>query len=164
MSESRDERLLSFLEGELNEAAREALLDEVLADPDMARDLRRAAAGLGAMQDVHSGTSASGVTGEQGDIVPRRVSPWWALAAAAAAVLVSVPATWTVARQTGASAPELITEPVSRARPQSPDPSFVLVLQGRWPDLGQVAPGRGPDAPRTGVLGMDRFLCQSAAS
>ena len=143
MSESQDERLLSFLEGELNEEAREALLDEVLADPEMARDLRRAAAGLGAMQDVHSSPGTSDQTAAPPiRSSSRRISPWWAAAAAAAAVLVSVPVTWGLATGAGGvqPAPTATGAPASLDRPTAPEPSFLLVLQGRWPDLGQVPP------------------------
>lgn len=136
MSRSREERLLAFLEGDSNEEEREALLDEVLADPDLARELRRAAEGLGAMREVY--TKSPGVADERPlrTRVPRRISPWWALAAAAAAALVSVPVTWSVAGRADAPSPG----PMTRERPTAPEPSFLLVLQGRWPDLESVAP------------------------
>ncbi|NNM34030.1 MAG: hypothetical protein HKO53_13235 [Gemmatimonadetes bacterium] len=140
MSRSRDERLLAFLEGELGEAERETLLDEVLADPDLARELRQAAAGLGAMREVHGDSLVMDVDDTRGSRVRRRVSPWWTVGAAAAAVIVTVPATWFLASQTGSSSLAVSIEPASRGQPVSPDPSFLLVLQGRWPDLGQLAP------------------------
>ena len=54
MSRSREERMLAFLEGELDEAERERLLDEVLADPVLTAELRQAAAGLDAMHRIRA--------------------------------------------------------------------------------------------------------------
>ena len=141
MSRSREERLLAFLEGELGDGEREAVLDEVLADPDLARELRHAASGLGAMREVHRASAEGPSGGREGPgVAARRISPWWAVAAAAAAIFVSVPVTWSFARRASTSTPASMIEPPSRTRPVSPEPSFLLVLQGRWPDLGQVAP------------------------
>ena len=149
------EELLDFLEGRLGPAGRARVLDALDADPDLAADLRSAARGLEAATMLRDDAAL--------DVAPRtmrrrgggpRISPWWTLAAALATLAVSIPTTWTVARATtappgaasgppGSSLATGMPAPTSAAhfaRPSAPEPSFVLVLQGRWPDAGDVEP------------------------
>jgi hypothetical protein len=167
MRQPTDDRLLAFLEGSMEETKRLELLDALDTDPALAERLRAAAAGLEAIRTLaaaseaearESATAPAGV--REGTPAPLRVSPWWLAAAAAATLLVAVPVTWSLARSAAgdASNPVTIGEGTagspggtpgpataggqpgidSPAIPQQSDPSFVLVLHGRWPDAGQV--------------------------
>jgi len=132
--------MLAFLEGELNEAERERLLDEVLADPVLTAELRQAAAGLDAMHRLRARPASQRPDDTGLRRSPVRTSAWWAVAAAAATLAIAVPATWGVARtsSSGAGVPLPVTP--AGGQPESPQPSFLLVLQGRWPDVAEVAP------------------------
>lgn len=134
--------MLAFLEGELDEAERKRLLDEVLADPVLTAELRQAAAGLDAMHRARSAQPASERPADTGSRPPAgRTSGWWAVAATAATLAVAVPATWSVARaSTSASGEPAASVAPAGGQPETPQPSFLLVLHGRWPDLTELAP------------------------
>lgn len=157
MKRPSDEMLLAFLEGSMPEDEREELLDALDGDEALAERLRAAAVGLEALR-------ALAVTAPAGyrEGAPARaagVSPWWVAAAAAAALLVAVPITWVAARASapigpassgggvagedaGASAGARNSSPAGSAEiagmPADPQPSYVLVLHGIWPDAGEV--------------------------
>jgi hypothetical protein len=155
MKEPSDEKLLAFLEGDMEEAERDELLDALDRDPALAGRLRAAAAGLEAMRTLVTET----VAGREGTVAaPLRVSPWWIAAAAAVTLLVAVPLTWSAARaslegvaridpatategaaagaggQTGASALP------AGGIPEPSEPSYLLMLHGTWPDAAAVEP------------------------
>lgn len=138
MTRPTDETLLAFLEQRLGEPERAALLDALDADPELGRELRRAAVGLETLRELRSGERAGGPVPSTVPI-PRRISPWWAVAAAAATLVISVPATLRLA-----SPGEGAVQTASSAEvgpPVAPEPSFVLVLQGTWPDAVGLDPG-----------------------
>ena len=131
MTRPSDEDLLAFLEGRLSADQRVSILDALDSDPALARQLRRAASGWAAMDDLRLGGEPAIAARP-----PRRVGlvpTWWVAAAAAAAALVSVPVTlWTA---NGSATPEPF---IAGGVPEASAPSFVLVLQGRWPDNSTV--------------------------
>lgn len=136
---SREERILAFIEGELDEEGRQAFLDELARDPELAQDVSWAAAGLEAARSLALDrdpreANPSGPTGA--GTGNRRLSPWWLAAAAAAATLtLSVPATLWLAAD---DANGVTTVPADVGQPVSPEPSYVLVLHGLWPDRGSL--------------------------
>lgn len=137
MTRPSDDTLLAFLEGRLDAEARGALLDQLDADPDLARELRVVAAGLEAVRVVADAPDAAPTSAPPAVAgAGRGVPPWWVAAAVAATLLVSVPATRWLASRTG-PAP---AASVFAGRPDAPAPSFVLVLQSTWPDADTVAP------------------------
>ncbi len=144
MTRPSDETLLAFLEGTLDAAEREALLGRLDRDPELARELRQAAAGLFSLQTLES--PAARTTSPHEGARPglasgparatRRASLWWAAAAAAATLAITVPVTrYYAARE----AQDMLAD-AALGRPASPEPSFVLVLQGRWPDAAAIGP------------------------
>lgn len=140
MTRPGDDILLAFLEGRLGPDERAALLDRLDADPELARELRLIASGLEAMRavadvpDARATSAPAPVVADAG----RGVSPWWIAAAVAATLLVAVPLT----RSISAPPPSATgrTTPVAGGRPESPAPSFVLVLHALWPDADSVSP------------------------
>lgn len=170
MTRPSDEQLLRFLEGRMDPEALEAFLARLDADPALAAELAQAAAGweaASAAGDAQksmgqgSGRRSGGPVGESGPASrsarptgahARRISPWWAVAASVATLAVSVPTTAVLVGDESAPVegravdPPEATTPAqpfaipSGIQPSSPQPSFVLVLQGRWPDLGTVDP------------------------
>jgi hypothetical protein len=145
VNRSVDERVLAFLEGELSAVERERLLDEVERSGELAQQLRSAAVGMASLEGI-----AEAATSPRAESPPREPSPregrrvpsWWVAAAAAASAAVVAPLVFSVASR-GVTAPtEAITPDVAAAiaagRPTAPDPSFVLVLQGWWPDSGSI--------------------------
>ncbi|MEZ4587743.1 MAG: YciI family protein [Gemmatimonadales bacterium] len=135
MNRPTDEELLAFLEGELDPERQTALLDRVEADPALAAELRAAAVGWASAESLRVGRDPLAPPGGR---APRRVSPWWVAAAAAAAIAITAPLAWRAAEQAGAPPTDLRTEPLQpvASRPES---GFVLVLEGRWPDAATVA-------------------------
>lgn len=161
MTRPTDETLLAFLEGSLNDAERSDLLDQLDADPALAADLRRAAAGLAAVGTLEeapaepAGSPAFAADGRpraesdtalSSRAAGRGISPWWVVAASIATLLVSVPATMRFAAATedrvpgqASSGPTGEGAPTAASgRPTAPAPSFVLVLHGLWPDAAAV--------------------------
>jgi len=137
-AEANDETLLAFLEGTLDGELREAVLAALDADPGLAADLRAAAAGMEAMGSLGG---AEVTTGPAPAAVSRGISPWWAVAASVATLLLSVPLTMQLARGTEPTA--IATEDLELGMPQDSDPSYVIVLHGRWPDAGAVSADEG---------------------
>lgn len=140
MTMSREERILAFIEGRLEESDRRVFLDDLAADPELAQDVRWAAAGLEAAESLAEapGAGAAGRETSSGALGtgPRPISPWWVAAAAAAAVALAVPGTlWLTGGGPGGGGEVL---PAQASQPVSPDPSFVLVLHGLWPDRAEV--------------------------
>lgn len=129
MSGADEQRLLDFLEGRLADEERAALLARLEAEPALAARLRQAAAGLEAVQSWAEATAERSPP-EQRPAV--RVSPWWVAGAVAATAVLAVPIT---VRWSGGRVP---TDVVAAGQPASPQPSFVLLLQGRWPDAAAV--------------------------
>lgn len=139
MNRPSDERLLAFLEGRMDETERATLLDALDDDPELSRRLRAAAAGLDAL-GVYAGTAGVG-GGDPKDGTDsararrRRVVPrWWIPAAVAATLALAVPGTLWLGGDGGAG-----TEALRTGIPESPRPTFVLVLHGRWPDLDTLS-------------------------
>lgn len=125
MSGPTDDRLLAFLEGEMPEAERAALLDALEADGALRDRLLAAAAGDEAMR-AHAATApVARAAPDRG-----RVPWWWLPTAVAATLLLAVPVS---VRLSGGRA-----EASASGAPVSPAPSYVLVLQGRWPDAASV--------------------------
>jgi len=135
MTRPIDEQLLAFLEGRLPEPEREHLLARLDQDPSLAAELRTAASGLAALEPVGA------IPQDQGRRSMRRggggVSPWWAVAAAAATLLVAVPVTRWLSTRPAEPRPQAALPALAMA-PQ-PEPGFLLVLHGRWPDAETVA-------------------------
>ncbi len=141
MNRPSDERLLAFLEGRMEEAERAQLLDALDGDPDLSGRLRAAAAGLDALSAYVEAATPAGevprVSSEARGGVQRRVVPrWWIPAAAAATLAVAVPATLLLA---GRGRPAAVGTELATGIPESPHPSFVLVLHGRWPDRESIS-------------------------
>ena len=132
MNRPTDEHLLAFLEGSLDEAERAAVLEAVTLDPRLAAELRFAAFGLAMVEPLGKATDPGAAAAQTSG---RRISPWWAVAAAAATLLVAVPATLWTTRQSPVAEPA--TAVLARAR--EPEPGFVMVLHGKWPDAGSVS-------------------------
>ncbi len=130
MTRPVDETLLAFLEGTLDATARADLLDRLDADPALALELQQAAAGYDAIR-----LAGRSLVPDVIDAGRRRVSPWWLAAASVATLAIAVPATL---RFSPAFMPAgVATE--SLGRPVGAEPTFVLVLHGRWPDAATVA-------------------------
>jgi len=132
-----DEDLLAFLDGSMPEPERDAFLDALDADPDLAARLRAAAAGLDGLRGYVAAERAARPA------VPERrpASPWWlAVAAAAATLVVAVPTTWWLARAVPVlEAPGATTSVPVAAIPEQPEARYVVVLRGRWPDVDTVS-------------------------
>jgi anti-sigma factor RsiW len=140
MSRPTDQDLLAFIEGSLDEAGRRRVMDALDGDPALARDLRRAARGLEALDAlvVAEGRGDPLPLGKGGPGGHRGVPRWWLAVAVAASVALAVPTTlWFSGTAMGA---EPSAPPVS-GRPSGTEPSFVLVLQGTWPDAGSLPAG-----------------------
>lgn len=159
MTQPTDERLLAFLEGELTGDEAAAMVRQIESDPALAERVKHAAAGLAAMRALSEekvtdgaspapGTKESPIRVERpGQRLSRRPSPWWMVAASAASIAAAVPITWAVASSSGPSTPTggAVVQPVSlqaEGRPVEPEPSFVLVLHGLWPDAATIGPAR----------------------
>lgn len=164
MKSPTDHELLAFLSGELDREQRDAVLEAVEADPDLGRRLRSAAQGLAGVGgwsaaltgtesiegeaepvDAPTPTQAPTPIGGRARREPRRRTlPAWTLPLTAAASLaLAVPLTLALAPEGGTGTPggqgeEPTTGTTFAGAPESPDPSFVLVLQGQWPDAGAV--------------------------
>ena len=124
-----DDRLLAFLEGRMPDPERADFLDALDADPELAARLHSAAAGHEAALDAQVPTPARAA----GNRAARRIPWWWVPLTAAAAFAVAVPVSLSVF----ASEPDPAV--ITGGLPQSADPSFVLVLHGRWPDAESVS-------------------------
>lgn len=135
MTRPNDEQLLAFLEGRLPEPEQEHLLAQLDRDATLATELRDAARGLAALEPV--GTIPAEAGSRSVRVAGTGISPWWAVAAIAATLLVAVPATRWLSMQNGEERPQATLPPLAMA-PQ-PEPGFVLVLHGRWPDAATVA-------------------------
>ncbi|MGE0438914.1 MAG: YciI family protein [Gemmatimonadales bacterium] len=137
MTRPTPEELLAFLEGRLERADRERLLDRLAADQDLAREFRAAAAGMALVEPL-GGTAPP----LPAPVAAARRIRWGPLLAAAAVLLLAVPVGYRIlVRQTDAAvtatAPDPILPPSLAGRPE---PGYVLVLHGRWPDAGRIDP------------------------
>lgn len=138
MIEHEEERILAFLRGDCSSEERDALLTRIEQDSDFAADFRAVARGFetasswAETQRPHASTPPGPNTARTGRLVPA----WWVPLAAAASIAVAVPLTATLsgAAETAPSVPVSIGE-----LPAQPEPSFVVVLQGRWPDAAELA-------------------------
>lgn len=154
MTQPSDERLLAFLEGELTGEEAASLVRQIEADPALAERVQHAAAGLAAMRALSEekvAAAAGHTPGTKESPIrvarpSRRPSPWWMVAASAASIAAAVPITWAVASSSNpAPAGDGLVQPVSlqaEGRPVEPEPSFVLVLHGLWPDAATIGPAR----------------------
>ncbi len=144
MNRPTDEVILAFLEGSLEGPERDALLDRMDADPELAAEVRRAATGMEAVQSMDFSTADA----VRPVAAPGRgkVSPWWAVAASVATLLISVPATVQIVKSgVVENSPErpasgLPSTTFAGGRPSDPTDSYVLVLHGRWPDADGLRP------------------------
>lgn len=156
MKKPTDEELLRFLEGSLDESERESVLDALDRDPEAADRLRAAQAGLAALRAHVADDAAAGERAESGEPGGtrvasgglRRVSAGWVAAAVAATLLVSVPTTLWFAGATAGTAAAPGPAAVPAGIPEESDPSFVLVLHGRWPDAGTLEPSEVQERAR----------------
>ena len=141
MTPSHEERILAFLSGELPTDAREGVLAEIERSPDFAAEVRAAARGLEAVRawGGTSGVLAGGAThGPARDSrSPRRIPAWSLPLAVAATIAATVPATLMLSSSSGT---RVIAPTPTLGPPQGAAPSFVVVLQGTWPDRAEVAP------------------------
>lgn len=163
MNTGPDERVLAFLQGELDATAREEFLDQIERSPELAADVRAAAAGLeairawgtvdsaagqttGSFDAAGTGTVEAAATGSVAATATRRAAPAegrripasWLPLAVAATVAATIPATLALSEATPGTSVGATTS--SFAPPQDSEPSFVVVLQGRWPDAAGVEP------------------------
>ena len=156
MNRSDDERLLAFLDGAMEADERARLLDEVERSPELSARLRTAAAGLAGVRDLADSASpvtrspAASTSGsaEAGRHVGRR----WLAATAVASAALAASVTFLLVADAGpagagpeppstaggAAAATAAGTNVATGRPLDPDPSFVLVLQGWWPDAATI--------------------------
>lgn len=145
MIEFDEVRILAFLRGECSESERNEILSRVEESPDFAARFRSVARGFEAadawadLERVASTSGAPPAPGRQRRLVPA----WWVPTAAAAAIMLAVPLTAVLTRSGPVA--DVVPGPVAGATPMggmpvSPEPSFVVVLQGRWPDATTVEP------------------------
>jgi len=78
-----DEVLLAFLEETLGEQGRARVLEQLEADPELAAELERAAAGLEALRSMPSATPAAPRSG--------RIARWWVAIASVATLAIAIP-------------------------------------------------------------------------
>ncbi len=138
MTRTPDERLLALLEDRLDDEARLRLLDEVADDPELLARLEAASAGLVRLERWAADPAAATPT----PLPRRRVPAWWTAAAAVLTLLASVPLTLRWAPRApgvpegrdGAAVPGSLV-----GRPDAPAPSYMLVLQGVWPDRDRLS-------------------------
>lgn len=154
MIEFDEVRILAFLRGECSEEEREAILSRAEESPDFAARLRSVARGFeaadawGEAERAHSDAAPATIPAPAVPAPRKRMVPaWWVPAAAAAAIAIAVPVTATLstAPTTGPDVVSAGGDGTSVAAPlggmpTSPEPSFVVVLQGRWPDAETVQP------------------------
>lgn len=129
MNHPSDEDVLAFLDGTADDVTREAVLAAIERDPNIAARFRRAAAGHSAV-DAWADEGVAATTSTRRGRRGRTVPVWWVPAAAAAVLLVALP----LGRATaGGATPERVV-----GVPVDTDPSFVIILQGTWPDAGSL--------------------------
>lgn len=154
MSRPSDELLLRFLQGDVSDEEREHVLSALEASPDLAAELRAAARGFASVESWAREAGAS-------DTAPAPVgrgAPWWSLPLVAAATLaLAVPTTLALtssgpspggesagpegAQVSGTPSTGVPPNPaVFAGAPESAEPSYVVVLHGRWPDAASVGP------------------------
>lgn len=163
MSRPSDELLLRFLDGDVTDEERERVLAALEASPELAGDLRSAARGVAAVESWASRatqpTSRAAPSAEAGSRTAREGAPWWSLPLVAAATLaLAIPTTLALTSQGGprSTSPDpAATPPPAMGTPGTPiasnttafagapeaaEPSYVVVLHGRWPDAATVEP------------------------
>ncbi|MBT8487794.1 MAG: hypothetical protein HKN72_03075 [Gemmatimonadetes bacterium] len=164
MSRPSDELLLRLLEGDMTDEERERVLGAVEASPELAAELRAAARGVSAVQswaNEVAGREGPGPSLDAADMASTRArgAPWWSLPVVAVATLaLAVPTT--LALTSSGAGPEGVGAegsgsmptgtptvalpspgPVAFAgAPEAAEPSYVVVLHGRWPDAATVDP------------------------
>ncbi len=150
MSRPSDELLLRFLEGDVSDEEREHVLRALASSSDLAAELRAAARGFASVQSWAR---------EAGAADPKRTpvgrgAPWWSLPLVAAATLaLAVPTTLALtSTRPSTRGPGPGDAPVSgtpttgvpspaavfAGAPESAEPSYVVVLHGRWPDAAVI--------------------------
>ena len=130
MTNDFDDRLLPFIEGNLDPDELADLLDHLDSDPELSRAARDAFRGRALIEEdaMRVGTPRSTKA------PTRRVPGWWV----AAAAVITLAVTWPLARATGVQ-PSFTPSPNAvLGPPTSPDPSFVVVLQGVWEDADVI--------------------------
>jgi hypothetical protein len=139
MTRPSDEQLLAFLTGTANAGDRDFVLTWIEADPGHAQEVREAAAGLeaiGSWRDLPAAepgsepAPASGTSVRAAAPAGRRVPAWWLPVAAAASVAIALP----LARVAPTGPSAVAPGPAPTGQPVDPDPSFVVILHGVWPD------------------------------
>ncbi len=162
MREFTEERLLAFLEGTMAAVERAELLDVLDADPKLSARVRAAAAGLETMRVLmDDGGPAIAETaapipdllsGGASDHTGRRISPWWIAVAAIVTLALSVPITWRAATSPAFSPSGIARDDgdpaearpsaggIGNGAPIEPEPTYLLVLHGTWPDRDTVTP------------------------
>lgn len=142
MTRTPDERLLALLEDRLDDEARLRLLDEVADDPELLARLEQASAGLVRLERWAADPHRAPAPATPPAAARRRVPAWWTAAAAILTLLVTVPLTLRWAPRTPGAAEGGGAAAVPGAlvgRPDAPAPSYMLVLQGVWPDRDQLS-------------------------
>lgn len=132
MTRPSDDQILAFLDGSLDEATRNDLLDQLDRDPAFAAEFRHVAAGFATVTG-HPGQPPVAAHNDVTAGSRGRVSPWWALIAAAATLATAVPTTWWLVSR-AVPKPAVAQSGI----PEASAPSFLLILHGRWPDAGLV--------------------------
>lgn len=150
MTVPSDERILAFLDGDLDDAQRREVLDAMERDPSLTARVRTAAVGRAEVEAWVAGRPSideGSVAGPPTPSVRPGVPAWWVPLAVAASIALTVPATIIVrSGSEAATVPAAVVSglaptPVRVAgAPVAPDPSYVVVLHGRWPDAGAVDP------------------------
>ncbi len=153
MSRPSDELLLRFLDGEVTDDEREQVLAALEASLDLAAELRAAARGAASMEAWARGEAAEA----EPKVPAARGVPWWSLPLVAAATLaLAIPTTLAVTSNGGASGTDTTGSPgvtvagtptdpgqsptpaMFAGAPEAAEPSYVVVLHGRWPDAATV--------------------------
>lgn len=148
---------MALLEGTLDDDERIALLDEVAQDPALAADLEAASLGWLRMEVLATRAGEGGLARATGagssptGAAPglrserRRVPAWWIPAAVAATVALVAPLTlrWAGGPASSPAAPpgaSAVSATLASRPPASREPSYMLVLQGVWPDRAALSP------------------------
>ncbi len=143
MTRPSDEQILAFLTGEAEPETRETVLAEVERSADFAAELRQAAQGLASTLETEAAQRVAPPTPSPTERRPTTsrsralqlsTVPLWSLPlVAAAAAIIAFPLGIGMAPPPSADA-------LGAGVPQDTEPSFMVVLQGAWPDAGMVGP------------------------
>lgn len=134
MKRPTPEELLSFVDGSADTETRERVLDAVDRWPEVAEALRSLVAGheaATAYAEEHGAPAVRAPAATGG----RRVPAWWIPLTAAATLALAIPSTVRLAAGRPTVPPP---DAAASGEPLTPEPSFVVVLQGRWPDALEI--------------------------